>query len=342
MEKHETKSDQLAIGLFRKSLAINPNHIDALTGLSIALSHAVTNFNQPETLLIESQQIAELAISINPDHSQAWAPLAFVYDAMGELKEAVFRYQRALALNPKDSATASSLAYLYGEQGRLVEALKLNIEALGSRQMYLDLQIAKVLDLLGFDAVAEQWYAKADDLSPDNVFATHLRARYYLSRNQYQEAKKVVDGAIERGVLRPELPLLNGIIAWIQGGDSMALESFEQAVAIDATDIEAQIWLFLIQHPGDTAASLKQNFINQWFMPSYGWPDSWVSQALFYAHFGDNKLALESLDQAYLAGYRNHMWLLQIPVFKALHSNSSWLRLMEKMQNDVSKQRQEL
>lgn len=339
LDKHEVKSNGLAIGLFRKSLAVNPNHLNALTGLSIALSHQVTKFNQADDLLVEAKQVAEHAISINPNHAQAWAALAFVYDAMGELKQAVIRYEKALVLKPGDSSTASSLAYLYAQQGRLVEALQLNVEVLGSRQLYLDLQIAQVLDLLGFDAVAEQWYAKADELSPDNVFATHLRARYYLSRGQYTKAKEVVDAAIERGVSRPELPLIKGVLAWKQGDLSLAMASFEQAVSIDPGDIKAQVWLFLSQHAEGDSAALQQPFVDIWFYPPNSWPDSGVTQALFYAHFGDTELAFSHLEQAYAAGYRNHRWLSQMPAFKSLHNNPRWLKLLEAMQNDVSAQR---
>ena len=342
LNKHEPKSNVLAIGLFRKSLAVNPNHLNALTGLSIALSHQVTKFNQPDELLIEAQKAAELAVEIDPKHAQAWAALAFVYDARGELYEAVIRYEKALALNPDDSSTASSLAYLYGQQGRLVDALKLNVKLLGSRQLYLDLQIAHVLEILGFDAVAEQWYARADELSPDNVFATHLRARYYLSRNQYQRSQDVVDDAMNRGVQRPELPLIKGILAWIQKDTKTALASFEQAVVIDAADGEANVLLFLLQHPEGVSDVLKQNFIEKWFMPPYSWPDLWVYQALFYAHFGDQDRAVKNLEQAYLAGYRNHHWLKQLPPFQALHANVTWTNLLEAMQNDVSKQRQQI
>ncbi len=340
LDKHEASSNDLAIGLFRKSLAADPQHLNALTGLSIALSHQVTKFNQADELLVEAKQVAELAIALEPNHAQAWAALAFVYDAMGELTEAVSRYEKALAINPSNSSTASSLSYLYGEQGRLVEALKLNLEMIGSRQLYLDLQIAQVLDLLGFDAVAEQWYVKADELSPDNVFATHLRARYYLSRNQFQQANEVIDAAIDRGIVRPELPLLKGIIAWIQGDSNTASVWLEQAVAIDATDTEVQVLLFILNNPDGAPEDLIQAFENQWFTPPYTWPNLWVYQTLFYAHFGDDEEALNSLQQAYQTGYRNHRWLQQLPPLQKYHTNKQWLNMIEAIQNDVSQQRQ--
>lgn len=340
LEKHEAKSNVVAIGLFRKSLAVNPNQINSLTGLSIALSHQVTKFNQSGDLLIEAKEAAEQAITINPNHAQAWAALAFVYDAKGELEEAVNRYEKSLALNPDDYSTASSLAYLYAEQGRLVEALQLNLEALGSRQLYLDLQIAQVLDLLGFDAMAEKWYTKADELSPDNVFATQLRARYYLSRSQYQKAEAVVEAAIERGVKRPGLPLIKGILAWLKDDVTLAMSLFEQAVLIDPSDVNAQLWLFLSQHPEGASVAMQQSFIDTWFLSSDGWPASGVTRALFYTHFGDTEVAFTNLEQAFADGYRNYLWLRQLPVLKSLHSHPRWLKLLEAIQNDVSAQRQ--
>lgn len=339
LNKHEANSNQLAIGLFRKSLAVDPNQLNALTGLSIALSHEVTKFNQPHTLLAEAKQAAELALKINPEYAQAWAALAFVYDAEGEIDAAIVRYERALELAPENTSTASSLAYLYGLKGQLVKAMKLNIQVLGSKQQYLDVQIASILDLMGFDAVAEQWYQKADELSPDNVFATHLRARYYVSRNQFQMASKVIESAIERGIQRPELPVIKGIIAWIQGDLLGANAAFEQAVLIDETDIEAQFWLFMQTHAMGTTLEKRNQFTAQWFSGPSSWPDHWVLKAQFYAHFADYQQALLSLKLAYEQGYRNHRWLQQLPQFQMLHTDPVWLNLLEAMQNDVSKQR---
>lgn len=342
LDKHEVKSNELAIGLFRKSLEANPNHLDALTGLSIALSHQVTKFNEPAELLLEAKTVAQQAIKINPKHGQAWAALAFVFDADGDINQAVTHYEKALEFNPSNSSTASSLSYLYGEQGRLVDAMQLNIGVLGSKQLYLDLQIANILSLLGFDSNAEKWFKKADELSPDNVFATHIRARFYLSRNQYQLADQIVTAAISRGIKRPELPLVKGILAYIKGEPKVALSLIEQAVAIDPADIEPQVWLFILQNPEHVTEEAKQAFTQQWLSDSYSWPELWIYQALFYAHCADQDLAFESLFKAFATGYRNHRWLVQLPPFDVLKSDHRWLRLMELMQNDVSEQRQRL
>lgn len=340
--KHDARNNQVAIELFRKALADKPNHVDALAGLSMALSHQVTKFNQSEQLLEEARSLAEQALKLDPENHLARGALAFTYDADGQVSVAISHYQQALQLAPQNASIASSLAYLHGVKGQFLDAMRLNLQVLGSRQLYLDLQIAQVLDLLGFDAVAELWYHKADELSPDNVFATHLRARYYLSRHQQQQAQSVVDAALSRGVARPELHVVAALLHWLKQDLPAAQEAARTAVQINADDMEAQLLLFVLSYPSGAPPAAAQAFAEQWISQPFSWPDIGVYQAIFYAHQGQDQQALDSLNLAYEAGYRNHRWLNVLPPLHRLKSQLSWLNLMEAMQADVSSQRQVL
>ncbi len=340
--KHDARSNQLAIELFRKALAENPEQVDALAGLSMALSHQVSKFNQAESLLTEARQLAEQARQLDSENHLAWGALAFSYDADGQVNEAINHYQHALQLAPNNASIASSLAYLYGVQGRLVDAMRLNLQVLGSQQLYLDLQIAQVLDLLGFDAVAASWYHKADELSPDNVFATHIRARYYLSRHQHQQAQTVVDAALARGVERPELHVVAALLHWLKQDLSAARQAARQAVQINADDMESQLLLFVLSHPDGAPEAAQLAFAEQWLGQPFSWPDVGVYEAIFYAHHGQDQRALDSLNLAYAAGYRNHQWLNVLPSLHRLKTQTQWLQLMETMRADVSNQRQAL
>lgn len=340
LDKHDFKNNKIAINLFRKSLKSNPNHVNAMTGLSIALSHHVTKFNQPSNLLKEAQLIAHKAININPNSAQAWAALAFTHDANGEIDKAIRFYEKAIELKPNNTSTISSLAYLYSQKGRLLEALKLNISVLGSQQLYLDLQIAQTLELLGFDAIAEQWYKRADELSPDNVFATHNRAKFYLARNQQSKTLTLIYSAINRGVNRPELYVILGIVDLINNKPEQAKNHFNKALKIDTNDIEANLWMFITKQSEEISAEEVNQFKEKWFAKEINWPNQWVYQAILAAHLNKYDEANNHIVKAYEAGYRNYLWLEKLPPFQAILQHSEFLNVLETIQNEVSNQRQ--
>ncbi len=342
LDKHDAPSNRLAIDLFRQSLAMREGQVNALTGLSIALSHAVTKFNGSDEWLEEAGQLARAAIDLSPDHAQAWAALAFKYDADGDIDGAIPLYEKAAQLAPGNSSTISSLAYLYAVKGRLVEALRLSVEVLGTQQRYGDLQIAQILELLGFQALAEQWYRKADALFPDSVFATHLRARYHLSHNQPGQAQAVIDAALARGIVRPELMVLNGILALHAGQASAALPWFQRAVEINPQDAEAAVWLWTQRPCSERSAAEREAFRVHWFSGAMRWPEQWVLLALVEQHCGHTAAAIEALQEAHSRGHLNHRWLEKLPTFAGLMQTPAFLAVLERMQNTARTQRQQI
>ncbi len=345
LRMHNAKSNQLAIDLYREALLLEANHINSLIGLSFALSHEVTKFNQSYELLQEARSLALKVIEIDESNSKAWTALAFADDASGYLDKAIEGYENAILLAPENASSISSLAYLYSVKGRLVEAFKLNLSVLDSDMHYLDLQIAHVLELLGFEVLAEQWYDKADKLSPDNVFATYQKARFLLSSNQTNQAVITINQASGRGVIRPELPTLLALIAWKNGDFESALSHLENAISIDAGDMNAQLLmhsLLLKSATGERRENMLLKVKNNWLNDSFTWSGPWVYQAHFYAQIGDEESALKSLENAFLAGYRNYKWLSWLPAFETLKANLQWQHLMTDIQDDVSQQRQQV
>ena len=342
LDKHDFSSNKIAIELFRKSLALNTENVQAMIGISLALSHQVSKYNQPHDLLDEAKILAKKAIASSPSNANALVALGFVYDASGEIDKAIGLYEKGIELNPEDTSTKSSLAYLYIQKGRLVEAMQLNISAIGSNQFYLNLQIANTLELLGFDAVAEHWYQKADELSPDNVFATHQRARFYISHDQNSKAKTLIESAMNRNIQRPELNVLLGIIELMNKDLGKASFNFKNALKVDANDFEANIWNFTVSQDMQTSGPDKKEFERYWFEETASWPNVEVFKALYLAQNNRFEEAIVSIEKAYNNGYVNHRWLKKLPPFYPIKEHPQFMRIIENMQNDISIQRQQL
>lgn len=342
LAKHNEKSIQIAVDLFRKSLDQSPDQIPALIGLSRALSHQVTKFNQPHSLLTEARTLAEKAIQLDVSYAGSWAALAFVDDASGQIDLAVSGYEKALKLAPYDPSTASSLAYLYMIKGHLLEAMKLNLSVVDSQQLYLNLQIAQTLELLGMQVLAELWYEKADVLSPDNVFTTNLRAQFYLANNQVEKAQKLLAHGISKGIKRPELSILQGMIHWKNQDLNSAKSSLIQASQIDDNNIEAKALLFALELNTKTNEVTVDSFINQWMQQPFTWPDQWIIRAAIYAQDNKPLLAFSDLTMAIESGYRNHRWLQFSPLFDTLKDHPNWLQTIVAIQSHVTNQRSQM
>jgi len=339
LDKHDAKSNQLAIELFEKSLQIQADRLDGLVGLSIAYSHAVSKFNQPHELLQKAISLAEKASILYTDEAKTWAALAFAHDVNGEIDTAMLFYQKSLNINPQERSAQGALAYLYGIKGELIKSLKMNLQLLDSDQEYTNLQIAQNLHLLGFVELADQWYQRADNLSPDNVFASNLRVRFLISNQRYQAAQHLLDEAILRGINRPELYTLQGILYMIEGKTSAASNSFDQALTIKNEDSEAQVWALIVS--GEAEAFISESE-DKWFNETSLWPTDIINRVVLYAAVGNREKMLIALKDAFNKGYMDSQWLLHLPPIKPYLSDPEFLHLLDKIQQKAGSQRDEI
>lgn len=340
LDKHNAKSNQLAIELFNKSLQIEADRLDALVGLSMAYSHAVSKFNQPHKLLKEAISLAEKATYLYANEGKTWGALAFAHDVNGEIDTAMTYYQKTLELNPENKSTQGALAYLHGIKGQLIKSLKMNSQLLDSNQEYTNLQIAQNLHLLGYMTLADQWYQRADVLSPDNVFASSLRVRFLISNQRYQEAQVLLDQAIMKGIDRPEIYTLQGMLKLVYGDKSAAMNSFQQALSIKEQDFEAQVWWFITTgEPKPTSVRFEQDLnLNQMSQ----WPSDVINTVLYYAAINDRVKMIAGLEGAINKGYMDSQWLSQLPPLKPYLSDPDLLVLLDKIQQKADSQRREL
>ncbi len=341
LKKHDHRSNELALGLFRKALEATPQNAEAMVGISLALSHQVTKFNQPDQLLIEAKDMALAATRLDPQNTQSWLALGFVYDAQGEIQTAIKYYLQAIELDPDSVSANSSLAYLYTQSGNLVSALKINIAHLGSSAPYIDLQIANTLELLAFDRIAEAWYQKADELSPDSVFATQQRAKHLIATGDFRQAKHTLSEALERDIQRPEIYVILGLIEWMEHGlNEQSRSHFSQALEVDQTHFEANLWYFLSKE--QITEQQKLTFEKQWLSSTVNWPDQGVFKSIYLSHFGKTEASISQLESAFDAGYRNHRWIQKLPPFEALLNDDDFQQILEKMRDDVDRQREQV
>ena len=104
-----------AYRLCEQALQIDPENVRALSLLSIKFSHRVYVFASPDRQadLRRADELASLAIKIDPDYFLAHSAKGDVLLVAGRSREAIDSYQRALMLAPSSIPPGLALAYSY-------------------------------------------------------------------------------------------------------------------------------------------------------------------------------------------------------------------------------------
>jgi DNA-binding winged helix-turn-helix (wHTH) protein len=343
LRRHQEHDNELAIELYRRALRIEPDNARALAGLSLAIGQRATKFNRRDGTSEEATELAQRALAIDPRLGQAHHALALALDSRGRVTPALAAYRRAAALEAEPGAALASAANLLQVQGHLAAALEMNVRAAragGETPVYLEVQIATTLALLGFDPAAQVWFERAVELHPDNVFAAAAFAQMRLSRARPREADEIAAQAIARGIRRPELPTVRGTAALLAGDTAQAKGFFQEALAVAPGAGRARTRLLLLDNAPEKARRALAEEIRRGRAEGDEWPDGSLDEALLAAGAGDAQGALQALDTATALGYRDAGWLLLDPALTALRHDPGFPRRIATIRRLVAAERQ--
>jgi DNA-binding winged helix-turn-helix (wHTH) protein/tetratricopeptide (TPR) repeat protein len=355
LRQHQESDNELAIELYRRVLQMEPENPVAMAGLSLALAQRATKFNRNGGEREQAVVLAQKALALEPRLGLAHHALGLALDSKGQVTPAITAYLRAAELEPDPTSALASAAYLMQVQGKLADALEANLHVLRERgdssrdsPNYLEVQIAMILALLDFDEAAEIWFERAIALRPDNVFAASSYAQMRLSQGRLREADEIAARALGRGIRRPELPAIRGVVALMQGDEPRAEAFFKKALTIDSQFVRARTRLLLLarRQPGGASAVLERRYrqdiqnLRQSRAGGDEWPDGAIDEMLLEAGFGDQEAALRALDTAIDLGWRDDDWLLLDPMLAGLRANPEFKPRIETIRRLVAAERQ--
>lgn len=346
--RQDSRDNRLAIEIFQTALDRQPDHPDALVGLSLSISQGVTKFNRPTRTAAAALSLAEQALRLVPNDAEAHRARAFALDSRGRISDALDAYRRAADLDPNGGAALSSVAYLLYVQGHLAEALRSNLEAAARREPgnYHEIQVGMILATLGFEREANVWLTRALELRPDNVFAAASLAQFELERGRLMEAKGVARGAISRGVVRPELHLTLGHAALLEGLPDAASDRYRAAQAASPRRAYGTARLLILERSVGATPALEERYLSaveklrQEREAGDEWPLPALREALLHTAFGDEPRALRALDEAIDLGYRNVEWLKRDPMLESLRENPGFEVRIAEIRKVVAAERQ--
>lgn len=336
-------NNERAINLYQQLLARAPGDTAARIGLSRAYSARVCLYNAAYEWTGRAQDEAQAVLRNEPGNAPAWAALGYAHDCRGELGEALRAYEKALSLDPKDDATRASAAYLYQEQGRLADALRANLDMHGdpARVRFRDVQIARELELLGFEDAAERRFRESFQLYPDSVFSNIAWPRHLFLQGRFEEARAALDQAMARNTPHVDLDLLAGELALLRGDRAAAQAAFAQAHALrpQMSLPETLATLYRDTPPAPAWLDGRIAELRRQFDQGAGFPVDRLELALLQDARGQRADALRSVTDAVREGYSDRAYLLTSPLLHGLAGEPAYAEAVDLLSRRVAAQR---
>ena len=344
-DRHRAQDNEIALRLFRNALAQDPDNVKAMAGTSMVHAQRAMKFNYPVSEAVEAERIARRALVTDPGSFEARMALATALDAAGRVPDAIQAYESALALHPDHPGVLSSVAYLYHVSGALARGLHYALRARDADPdlPYVDLQIGQALRILGFEAAGEAYLVRADMLRPDNVFAAPERARFLLATGRFREAESVVTDAAARGVIRPELHEVRGVLALMRDDPATARSAFLAALALDGEAGQATTGLILTQkrlgQSSVEAYRQRVSGLEAAWADGDRWPWSMFELVQLHTAFGDLEAAERALSRFVDAGFRDTALLLAWPGLESLRHRPYFQAITQRINEAVREER---
>jgi DNA-binding winged helix-turn-helix (wHTH) protein/tetratricopeptide (TPR) repeat protein len=336
-------NNERAIELFEGVLEHDPHHVDAALGLSRALSARMCLYNRGYESAARAEAMARELIKQDAGNARAHDALAYAYDCRGFSDAALAEYERAFALDPAARFDSkASAAYLYAIKGRLADALKANVEVLDKRSelRFLDIQIARNLELLGFVSAAEQRFERSFRLYPDSVYSNVAWPRSLYLQGRLAEAEAAVAQALERPA-HPELHILDGELALLRGDPARARAAFAKAHAMRPYMSWPDTLLHLYAEGDVDRAWIAGQIasVSQAIESGEQTPEMQIERALLELGRGDRVAALDALDAAVVAGFSDRACLQVSPFFRALAGEPRMAAAIDRIGQHVARER---
>lgn len=338
----QKKNLERAMELFNEVLKNEPSNINALVGLSLALSKSVCRYNQLSSRALKAKQLAEQAIILDTNSSKAEAALAYSWDCLGDIELALEHYLLAIKLDPQNYRSIGSAAYLLQTKGQLLAAYKLNKRAkqLKPNNHMVDLQIANILELLNFTTQAQARYQKLFMLFPDNVFINEAYPRFLFFQGRFTQAKEMIETVLKRDIDRNNIVIYYAELLWLLKGKEKALPWFRRAAKVNPN----QSYPKTVQQIMDNQLTVTEvknriNSIEEMVAQGDSWPINYIEASLMALWIIKNQnKAIDYLQKAVEFGYLDSEYLTISPLFAQLRKQPRFYQLID----DINQRREQM
>lgn len=208
---------QQAMELYQKSIDLDPNYGQALTGLGAMLLL--------QKKIDEAQPLFEKALSIDPNHATALVNLAMIDQARGKPESALQRLRQVIARNPEYAEAQLNLGSLLASTKQFDEAIK--------------------------------HLSKAVELNPKREVAHLNLAAALMETQQFTKAAEHYRAALQLNPRIPQAYFGLGMVQSREQNHAEAVKSFRQSIELNGASSRTwtQLGLSLLALGEKTAAA---------------------------------------------------------------------------------------
>jgi len=203
--------------LLRQALALEPNNIEAMAGLSRALVYLAQQWPEPserEKIYLEGRDLALKVKEIDPKDKDIYASLYQFAIRHDDLAGAIENAEKILSINPKDKSgyiTLASALISSGDSKKAIELLNkgISLDPLNLHPNNFGNMSSAHL-VLGDIDTAITWSLKASQVNPDDISAWVRLAVAYAMKGESEKAAAAVAEVLK---LNPKFKLSNSRVS---------------------------------------------------------------------------------------------------------------------------------
>jgi len=334
--------------LFRQALERDPNMVDAMNWLNGVLSSHGRD--------VESDALLERALSIDPLHPSIAVNMADSYFERGDFERAEQMLLRLVELPTPPRYAFMGLRRLYMDLGRLIEmnAIEKKLALTGLHNYY---GLAWNYAVLSDWASAAYWTERTRADFPTNPHAWVFPYIVPYWQGRYDEAAAIFQRALvsnnkSLSTLDAAFTYWDGTVRALAGDYQGAISALESVVHLrvdsdsDFDGHQALAWSYLRAGSPDKADALLQDIEREFAKLDERGRLHGSQDLFFFAQnavlLGRHDLALDRLERAIDAGWRQYYIWRHDPRWAVLADVPRYVELMARVKADVDRQRVEV
>ncbi|HVP56614.1 MAG TPA: protein kinase [bacterium] len=230
--RYKKQDNEVAIGLFKKALELDPDYPLAWAGLADAYSQRARRYGMPASWLDAAIEAAEKAIAVDRNCAEAHKALGLAYGGKGFVDRALAAYEKAIEIDPNHAPAVFNAASTYaaiGEFDKAVPRLRRTL-TLESLDAFTYAFLGDTYRLLGDFSRAEEFFEKMSEVQPDLDEGCCLKALFLIAQGGHSRAKELMASLVTAHPDNPVVLRTAGAVVALTGDLATAKQYYERAV----------------------------------------------------------------------------------------------------------------
>ena len=347
--RYRKEDNDVAIGLFRKALDLDPDYALAYAGLGDAYAQGFERFGRPKTWIDSARVLSERSVALDASLAEGHKALALAFEEMGWLRKAIEQGEKSVEANPSYAVALVNLGWYYQCIGELAKGFWLVQSAgrLNPAGGWTQGEVGRAYVFLENYDNAERFFKTSLALQPDYAATYEAQFQMYLLKPDRKRAAIVLE-EMKSVAPKERATLQTQALAYLFDRDfKKALACYEQLLTEDTSgqSLIAIGYLNLTLGRQDEVRRVLErgrDILENSLKEGNEFPAVPYSLSNLYAVLGRKKEALEWLQKAIVAGWRDYRWALVDPLLENLRGDAAFNELISGVKLMVDEERKKV